>query len=94
MSLAALEAMAAGLPLVVTRTGGTAELVAEGVNGYAFDWADIEALTNYLRIFARDRALARRMGAASRDRACSFSWDGIAEQLLELLKLHFVREAV
>src|SRR5262245_13537015 len=57
MSVAALEAMATGLPLVVTRTGGTAELVEEGVNGYAFDWADIEAFTKYLRIFAKDRSL-------------------------------------
>ena len=86
MSVAALEAMATGLPLVVTRTGGTAELVEEGVNGYAFDWADIEALTNYLRIFAKDRALARQMGVASRVRALSFSWDKIARQFLALLR--------
>ncbi|MGH7796366.1 MAG: glycosyltransferase, partial [Candidatus Binatia bacterium] len=37
MSLAALEAMAAGLPLVLTRTGGTEELVEEAVNGFTFD---------------------------------------------------------
>jgi phosphatidyl-myo-inositol dimannoside synthase len=84
MSLAALEAMAAGLPLIVTRTGGTAELVEEGVNGYSFNWADIDALTNYLHMFAKDRALARRMGVASRARALSFSWDTIARQFLAL----------
>jgi phosphatidyl-myo-inositol dimannoside synthase len=84
MSLAALEAMAAGLPLVVTRTGGTAELVEEGVNGYSFNWGDIDALTNYLRMFAQDRALARRMGAASRDRARTYSWNVIAAQFLAL----------
>jgi phosphatidyl-myo-inositol dimannoside synthase len=86
MSLAALEAMAAGLPLVVTRTGGTAELVEEGVNGYSFNWADVDALTNYLRIFAKDRTLARRMGAASHARAISFSWEAIADRFLEMFK--------
>jgi phosphatidyl-myo-inositol dimannoside synthase len=86
MSLAALEAMAAGLPLVVTRTGGTAELVEEGVNGYSFNWADIDALTNHLRMFAKDRALARRMGAASHARAISFSWEVIADQFLEMFQ--------
>jgi phosphatidyl-myo-inositol dimannoside synthase len=86
MSLAALEAMAAGLPLVVTRTGGTAELVEEGVNGYSFNWADIDALTNHLRMFAKDRALARQMGLASRARALSFSWDTIALQFLALFR--------
>jgi phosphatidyl-myo-inositol dimannoside synthase len=84
MSLAALEAMAAGLPLVVTRTGGTAELVGEGVNGYSFNWADIDALTNYLRMFAKDRTLAMRMGASSRARAAFFGWDVIADRFLQL----------
>jgi glycosyltransferase involved in cell wall biosynthesis len=86
MSLAALEAMAMGLPLVVTRTGGTAELVEEGVNGYSFEWGDIEALTNYLRILAKDRVLARRMGAASHARTACFTWDAIADLFLKMFK--------
>jgi glycosyltransferase involved in cell wall biosynthesis len=84
MSVAALEAMGAGLPLVITRTGGAEELVEDGVNGYSFAWGDTESLTNYLRLFAKDRALARRMGTASRVRALRFSWDVIADQFLDL----------
>jgi phosphatidyl-myo-inositol dimannoside synthase len=84
MSLAALEAMAAGLPLVVTRTGGTKELVEEGVNGYSFQWGDVETLTNYLRILTKDRTLVRRMGASSRARAAVFGWDVIADRFLEV----------
>jgi glycosyltransferase involved in cell wall biosynthesis len=84
MSLAALEAMAAGLPLVLTRTGGTEELVEEAVNGFTFDWENIDQLTSYLRTFAKDRALARRMGAISRARAASFGWDEIAARFLDL----------
>jgi phosphatidylinositol alpha-1,6-mannosyltransferase len=84
MSLAALEAMAAGLPLVVTRTGGTEELVEQGVNGFAFEWTDGDTLTSHLRSFAKDRALARCMGAHSRARAASFSWDEIAARFLDL----------
>src|SRR5215468_10197276 len=95
MSLAALEAMAAGLPLVVTRTGGTAELVEEGVNGYSFNWADIDTLTNYLHMFAKDRALARRMGAASHARARSYSWDVIAARFLALFhEVSFNRSSI
>jgi glycosyltransferase involved in cell wall biosynthesis len=84
MSLAALEAMATGLALVVTRTGGTEELVEEGVNGFTFEWEDGDRLTNHLRTFAKDRALARRMGAISRARVASFSWDEIAKAFSEL----------
>ena len=79
MSVATLEAMAAGLPVIITRTGGTAELVEEGVNGLTFEWADVNTLTAYLKRFALDRSLARTMGAASRQRASLFSWDAAAQ---------------
>jgi phosphatidylinositol alpha-1,6-mannosyltransferase len=80
MSVATLEAMAAGLPVVVTRTGGTVELVTEGVNGLTFDWADVDTLTSHVRCLATNRAMARRMGAASRVRAETFSWHAAAER--------------
>jgi phosphatidyl-myo-inositol dimannoside synthase len=84
MSLAVLEAMASGLPVVVTRTGGTAELVEEGVNGFVFNWGDVETLSRHLLNLASDRALARRMGAASRIRAIDYSWPAIADRFLGL----------
>lgn len=86
MSVATLEAMAAGLPVVVTRTGGTAELVEEGVNGFTFAWEDVDALTAHLRRLATDRALARCMGATSRTRTVRFSWDGVTKHYLEVFK--------
>lgn len=86
MSVATLEAMAAGRPVVVSRTGGTAELVEEGVNGLTFDWGDIELLTAHLRRLASDRALARRMGTASRKRAEMFSWETATQQYLQLFE--------
>ncbi|HJZ45543.1 MAG TPA: glycosyltransferase family 4 protein [Roseiflexaceae bacterium] len=78
MSVATLEAMAAGLPVVVTRTGGTVELVVQEANGLTFDWADVDTLTAHLRRLAADRGLARRMGLASRARAERFSWESTA----------------
>jgi phosphatidylinositol alpha-1,6-mannosyltransferase len=84
MSVALLEAMAAGLPVVVTPTGGTPELVQAGANGLIFNWADVAELTAHLRRLAQDRALARRMGAASRRRAGEFSWDAAAQRYGEI----------
>lgn len=86
MSVATLEAMAAGLPVVVTRTGGSDDLVAEGENGFVFEWADVEALVGHLRRLAADRALARRLAAASRQRAARFSWDAAAQSYLALFE--------
>ncbi len=84
MSVATLEALAAGLPVVVTRTGGTDDLVVEGVNGLTFDWADVQTLTAHLQRLATDRNLARQMGQSSREHAAHFAWDTAAEQYLEL----------
>ena len=88
MALAVLEAMAVGLPIVVTRTGGTIELVEDGVNGFIFDWGDVEGLAKCLLRLNADRALARNMADASRVRALNFSWDNIAERFLELFHNH------
>ncbi|HZQ05896.1 MAG TPA: glycosyltransferase family 4 protein [Anaerolineae bacterium] len=84
MSVATLEAMAAGLPIVVTRTGGTKELVQEGVNGLTFQWSDVDTLTAHLKFLALHRPRAREMGNASRRRARQFSWDAAAARYLEM----------
>jgi phosphatidyl-myo-inositol dimannoside synthase len=91
LSLAALEAAATALPLVLSRTGGTADLVEEGVNGLTFDWADVGTLAAHLRRLAADRALARRMGEASRLRAQRFGWRAIAGQFEMLFEQNLSR---
>jgi phosphatidylinositol alpha-1,6-mannosyltransferase len=85
MSVATLEAMAAGLPVIVTRTGGTAELVEEGVNGFTFDWGDVDSLVGHLHCLATDRGRVRTMGQASRVRAASFTWEAATRSYQELL---------
>ncbi|MGI9343388.1 MAG: glycosyltransferase, partial [Gammaproteobacteria bacterium] len=63
-----IEAMALGLPAVVTRTGGSPELVVDGECGYVVEPNDPRALANALQALATDRDRARRMGAAARER--------------------------
>lgn len=86
MSVATLEAMAAGLPLVVSRTPGTRELVRENHNGLLFDWADVDSLTAHLRHLATHRDVARGMGAASRERAARFAWEDAAGRYVEMFR--------
>lgn len=93
LALAGLEALASGMPLLLSRTGGTTDLVEEGVNGLSFDWADVETLTGHLRALATDRALARRMAAASRGRAERFGWGRIAAQFAEVMARDAARRA-
>jgi len=86
MSVSTLEAMAAGLPLVVSRTGGVEELVEERNNGLSFRPGDIAGLTSHLEALARDASLVRSMGKRSLVRAAAFSWDSAAEAYVHMLK--------
>ena len=63
------EAMACGLPAVVSDLAGCAEdLVMEGTTGLKFACGDIQGLTNCMRTMATDPATSRRMGEAARQR--------------------------
>lgn len=93
LALAALEALASGMPLVLSRTGGTADLVVDGLNGLTFDWADVDALAGHLRALAADRGLARRMAAASRERAARFGWGAIADEFAQVMRRAAMRPA-
>ncbi len=65
---AALEAMAAGRPVVATRVPGLAEVVVEGQTGFLVEPGDKAALARQTRLLLDDPALARRLGAAARQR--------------------------
>jgi len=47
-SLAALEAMALGKPVVLSRIGGAEEQVIDGLNGRLFEAGDVDRLTEQL----------------------------------------------
>lgn len=64
--LAAIEAWRQGRPVVVSDRAGVAELVEDGVNGYAVDAGDPEAFAASLVHVLRDGAAAKAMGAAGR----------------------------
>lgn len=67
-SNAILEAMAAGLPMVVTDVGGNAEAVPDGITGYVVPRQQPEALATALRRLAGDAGLRRHLGMAGRER--------------------------
>ncbi|HAP41134.1 MAG TPA: glycosyltransferase family 4 protein [Nitrospira sp.] len=84
MSIALLEAMASGLPVVVTDTGGTAELVTQGENGEIVPWADVPALTASLQRLSNDSRRRTQMGQEGRNRAQQFGWAALATRYLDL----------
>jgi len=88
------EAMACGLPVMVSRLCGCGcDLVREGSNGFLFDPYDIEALAGLLgRMSLLDEATRREMSAQSRKIISAFTPDIWAEQLAKCIRM-VVRES-
>jgi glycosyltransferase involved in cell wall biosynthesis len=61
-----LEAMAAGVPVVMTDCEGAPALVEDGVSGYLVPVGDVDELTRRLAALLSDPALRVRMGGAGR----------------------------
>ena len=68
LSRAVLEAMAYGRPVVASRSGGNAELVADGQSGFVVPVEDPEALANGIVKLWSDPELCARFGLESQRR--------------------------
>jgi glycosyltransferase involved in cell wall biosynthesis len=79
MSNTILEAMACGLPIVITNTGGTKELV-DDANGRVLEDRSVGSIVTALRELHDDRSLLESMSRTSRRKAISMSWSRSAEQ--------------
>jgi glycosyltransferase involved in cell wall biosynthesis len=66
--VSAIEALAAGRPVVATRVGGVPDVIREGEDGFLVDAGDTEQLAERLARLAGDPALRRRMGEEGRAR--------------------------
>lgn len=68
-SLVSLEAMACGLPVIVSNLGGIPDIVDEGSTGFLIAPDDYPTLAECLNSLVTDPELRRRMGAQGRARA-------------------------
>lgn len=67
--LAALEAMACGVPVVASNVGGLPELIEEGKSGFLCELGDLDAFTDRTRAILTNDELLERMSLAARERA-------------------------
>jgi glycosyltransferase involved in cell wall biosynthesis len=66
LPIAVLEAMAAGVPVLATDTGGIGEIVLDGVTGYLVKPHDIEAMGRRLRELLMQPSLRKELARSAR----------------------------
>jgi glycosyltransferase involved in cell wall biosynthesis len=78
-----LEAMAAGVPVLVSDRGGNVEVVEDGVNGRVVPYDDAAALVRALDQLLSDAALGRRLAARAREQVAErYGWPRLVDQTL------------
>lgn len=83
---AVLEAAAAGLPIVATAVGGTAEILEDGLSGVLIPARDPAALSAAIERLIGDSAARTRLGTAAAIRARAFTPAVLAEATLDLYR--------
>jgi len=84
MPLVVLEAMACGLPVIVT-ANGPADIVRDGIDGYIVPERDEFAIADRLERLHRDPQMRWAMGRSAAARAREFSWQAYAHRALGVL---------
>ncbi len=79
MPLVVLEAMACGLPVIVT-ANGPADIVRDGIDGFIIPQRDEDAVSGCLERLYRDRSLCAEMGRNASERAREFGWSAYTDK--------------
>jgi len=83
--LTALEAMASGVPVIVSENTFGSDVVTDGHNGYVVPIRDAEAIADRLQLLAEDEILRSSMSKNARATAEEFSWEAFGRRLVALV---------
>lgn len=81
-SLPPAEAMACGLPVIVSASAGVSEIVANGVNGLILDDpTDAKGLAAMIRRLYEDKQLRTRLGEGASETTRQYTWERNGREL-------------
>jgi glycosyltransferase involved in cell wall biosynthesis len=80
-----VESLAAGTPVIATRTGGVGEVVRDGENGLVVEPGDAEALAEAIRRYFADAELQARLRANAAPSVTDYAADRVYSRLEQIL---------
>lgn len=83
--LTALEAMSAGLPVIVPTEGGIAEMVEDGANGYKIDVQDLDRIDCMIEEIFQDKDHYIHMANEANQVSLGFKESVMIEKILTIL---------
>ncbi len=85
MSLSVLEAMACGLPCVVSQNSGVTEAITDGENGFIMEVQNIQAIADALNWFTENPEKIASMRRHAVNAASKYSWDKYNRNISRIL---------
>ncbi len=84
LSIALIEAMSSGMPLIATNVGGNPEVVFDGTNGFLVEKEDPAAIAGAMLKFMRDPGLITRFSCAQKELRNEFDIKSCVEKYISL----------
>ena len=81
--LVVLEAMATGLPEVVTNISGSAEAIENGTNGLVVEPGEVDEMADALGRLIEDESLRKRFSQVNLEKSRLYDWSRISKMYLE-----------
>ncbi|MEK6955628.1 MAG: glycosyltransferase family 4 protein [Nanoarchaeota archaeon] len=79
-----LEAMAFGNSIVSSKTEGGKFLIKDNINGFLFDFNNLEQLENKLNLLINNKSLRNKISKNNIKKSKEFLWENIAKDLLKI----------
>jgi 1,2-diacylglycerol 3-alpha-glucosyltransferase len=93
-SIATMEAMASGLPIIAANAGALSELVNNDINGYLFEPGDIEAITGRIRDVFSNNCCTEKMKQKSLENILKHDIHSTVEAFEKIYRLYCRKEVI
>jgi len=80
-SITNLEAMASGLPVVVSKVGGLPEIINDGVNGFLVEPGNAKQISEKVLLLLGDHELRETISNNNKENIKKYSWETVVDRL-------------